>query len=80
MPRYKVRVEYALAFDIDLEVDARDRRAALNARRTATEDAAVWDAIRKQFAGYRGEYASGDMEVTDVRIERILRLPPGGAV
>ena len=73
MPRYKVRLEYALAFDIDLEIDARDRRAAVNVGLIATEDAAVWDAIRGQFAGYRAEYASGDMEVTDVRVERTVR-------
>ena len=73
MPRYKVRVEYALAFDLDLEVDARDRAAAVSAGWAATDNAAVWDAIREQFADYRAEYTGGDMEVTDVRVERTVR-------
>ena len=73
MPKYKVRVEYALAFDIDLEVDARDRHAAVIVGRTATEDAGIWDAIREQFADYRPEFGGGDMEVTDVRVQHTVR-------
>ncbi len=75
MPRYKVRVEYALAFDIDLEIEARDRWAAVNRGWAMTENAAIWDAIREQFADYRPEYASGDMEITDVRVEQTLHRP-----
>ena len=73
MPRYKVKVEYALAFDIDLEVEARNREAAIKVTRIATENAAIWDAIRGQFADYRPEYVDGDLDVTDVRIARTLR-------
>ena len=75
MPRYKVRVEYALAFDLDLEIEATDRAGAVQQAGEATGDAGIWSAIRDQFAAYRPRYAGGDMEVTDMRVLRTLPRP-----
>ena len=73
MPRYKVRIEYAMAFDLDIEVEASDRYAAVGSAQGVADEAGLWSAIREQFAGCNPEFAAGDMEITDVRVVNTLR-------
>ena len=79
MPTYKISIEYALAFDLDLTIEAKDRATALGIGNEAANDAGLWSAIRERFAAYSPEYAGGEVEVTDVRVERTLRPTGAGA-
>jgi len=68
MATYRVRVEYALAFDLDLEVEALETDDALDLAQGAVDHASILEAIRSEFAGLHPSIAGSDVIVTDIRV------------
>jgi len=68
MATYRVRVEYALAFDLDLEIETLEADDALNLAQGAVEHASLLEAIRGEFAGLHPSIAGSDIIVTDIRV------------
>ena len=73
MPTFPVLVEYAIACDLVIEVDAPSADEAIEAADERANDAALWDAIRSQFPGAEPRIVGGDVAITDVRLAEAAR-------
>lgn len=68
MPRFQVLVEYAIACDLIIDVNAGSADEAIEQAGERTSEASMMDAILSQFPGASPRISSGETLVTDLRI------------
>ena len=73
MPAFPVLVEYAIACDLVIEVDAASADEAIETAAERANGALMWEAIRSQFPGAAPRIAGGDIAITDVRLAEPAR-------
>jgi len=69
MPTRNVRVEYALAFDLMVEVDARDSDDAVEVAQRIVDNTDIWNAIKGAFGPHRVALSNADLIITDVAVQ-----------
>ncbi len=74
MPTHRVRVEYALAFDVDIEVEAQDEAEALGLAQQAVDKANLLESVREEFRELQPSITSGEVLVTDLRVVPVERV------
>jgi len=74
MPTHRVRIEYALAFDLDLEVDAPDEDEAYGIAQHAVDHANLLERVRREFEEFQPSVINGEVLVTDLRVAPLKRV------
>ena len=74
MATYRVRVEYALAFDLDIEVEAPDEGEAFGLAQQAVDQANLLESVRGEFRGLQPSITNGEVLVTDLRVTPTERV------
>lgn len=74
MATYRVRVEYALAFDLDIEVEAPDENEAFGLAQLVVDQANLLERVRGEFREFQPSITNGEVLVTDLRVAPIERV------
>ena len=61
MPRYTVRLQFAVAADFDVDLEAADEGAALDAANDLLEQAAPFTALGRDLAAATPRFVDGDV-------------------